>query len=200
MKSHTTKEVVGKLVDTSLMKLKTDYIDCLLIHWPYPDYLLEIWDAMCELYQRGKLRSIGVSNCRERHLEKISQAFDIKPMVNQVSISPLDTRKGLLSYCKQHNIQVMCYGPLRQRSNPLLVHNEQIKSILYKHAITMEQLLLAWNIQQGIVPIPKSSSRERLGNNLNVFGIHFSEIEMNEISALNINLQYLPESMYCPGL
>ena len=110
MKTHTVKEVVERLVNESLRKLRTDYIDCLLVHWPYPDYLLEIWDVMCGLYHQGKLRSIGVSNCRERHIEKISRAFDIKPMVNQISISPLDTRKPLLSYCGRQGIRVMCYG------------------------------------------------------------------------------------------
>lgn len=200
MKNHSAKEVVEMLVNKSLKNLQTDYIDCLIMHWPYPDYLLEIWDSMCDLYHAGKLRSIGVSNCRERHLEKIIHNFPINPMINQISISPLDTRKTLLKYCKEHNIQVMCYAPLMQRTNKELIRADIIKQIIEKYNITIEQLLLIWNVYQGVIPIPKSSSAKRLKSNFDVFDIKFTEKEIIEISTLNQDLQYLPESKFCPGL
>lgn len=200
MQSHTAKEVVEMLVDNSLKKLRTDYIDCLIMHWPYPDYLLEIWDSMCDLYKNGKLRSIGVSNCRERHLEKIIQNSSITPMVNQISISPLDTRMSLQEYCKNHRIQLMCYAPIMMRTNKLIQQSDIIKSVLKKHNISIEQLLLAWNIKQNIIPIPKSSSKERQQNNFNAVNINLTDEEIHLISTLNKDMQYLPESKFCPGL
>lgn len=200
MKEHSAREVVEMLVNKSLKSLNTDYIDCLIIHWPYPDYLLEIWDSMCILYKAGKLRSIGVSNCRERHIEKIIKNSSICPMVNQISISPLDTRETLLKYNKEHNIRTMCYAPLMQRNNNDLIQADIIKHIMSKYNITIEQLLLIWNVNQGVIPIPKSSSEQRLKNNYNVFSIRFTEQEIKNISKLNQDLQYLPESKYCPGL
>ena len=92
------------------------------------------------------------------------------------------------------------YGPLRQMNNPMVSQNRHVKQILQRHGITIGQLLLAWNVRQGVVPIPKSSSRKRLEENLDVFDIRLTEEEMEWLSSLNVNLQYLPESMFCPGL
>jgi diketogulonate reductase-like aldo/keto reductase len=200
MASHSCKSVVNMLVENSLRKLKTDYIDCLIIHWPYPDYLLEIWDSLVELYKSGVLRSIGVSNCRERHIEKIKNNFSIHPMVNQISISPLDTRLPLIEYCRKEDIQVVSYAPLMVMNNPIFSESTVVKQLCDKYNCSKGQLLLAWNNKQGIIPIPKSTKRERLLQNLSIDVVKLSDNDISSLNGLNQDMQYLPESMYCPGL
>ena len=110
MSDHTIKQIVFDLVHTSLSKLKTDYIDCLIMHWPYPDYFLEIWEAMIELYQSGLCRAIGVANCRERHLEALKRESSILPAINQISVCPLDTKTSVLEYCRGGNSSSMLFA------------------------------------------------------------------------------------------
>lgn len=200
MQSHTAKEVVNMLVNNSLRKLKTDYIDCLVIHWPYPDYFLDIWEAMIELYKEGKLRSIGVSNCRERHLNMLKQNFSVLPMVNQICISPLDTKRTLVEYCKRENIRLVCYAPLMQLRNSRLVESEIIKKLLHKYRVDLGRLLLIWNKAQSIVPIPKSAHVERLKTNFDFNSVSMTLEDAELLYSLNEDLQYLPESLYCPGI
>ena len=200
MKKHSAKDVVNMLVGNSLRKLKTDYIDCLIIHWPYPDYFLEIWEAMIDLYKCRKLRSIGVSNCRERHLEMLKQNFSILPMVNQICISPLDTKRTLVEYCKKEKIQLVCYAPLMQIKNKLLVESEVTNNLLRKYHVDLGQLLLMWHKAQNIVPIPKSAHVERLEANFNFNSVSMFSEDVELLYSLNEDMQYLPESFYCPGI
>ncbi len=188
------------LVNNSLRKLKTDYVDCLIIHWPYPDYFLDIWEAMIGLYKEGKLRSIGVSNCRERHLEMLKQNFSVLPMVNQICISPLDTKRALVEYCRKENIQLVCYAPLMQIKNRLLVESEIMKTLLHKYRVDLGHILLMWNKAQGIVPIPKSAHVERLKANFNFNSVSMISEDVELLYSLNEDMQYLPESIYCPGI
>lgn len=200
MQSHSAKEVVNMLVNNSLEKLRTDYIDCLIIHWPYPDYFFEIWEAMVELYKEGKLRSIGVSNCRKRHLELLKQNFSVLPMVNQICISPLDTKRSLVEYCKKENIQLVCYAPLMQIRNKLLSESEIMKNLLHKYRVDPGSLLLMWNKAQSIVPIPKSAHVKRLKANFDFNSVSMTSEDVELLCSLNEDLQYLPESLYCPGI
>jgi len=130
MQVHSCREVVDMIVEKSLRNLKTDYIDCLVMHWPYPDYMLEIWEEMIRLQERGVLRFIGVSNFRERHLEKIKQNFSVYPIVNQICVSPLDTKKSLIDYCQSEEIQVLCYAPLQTIRNVEYVQDSLVCEIL----------------------------------------------------------------------
>ena len=200
MKAHSAKDVVNMLVNNSLRKLKTDYVDCLIIHWPYPDYFLDIWEAMIGLYKEGKLCSIGVSNCRERHLEMLKQNFSVLPMVNQICISPLDTKRALVEYCRKENIQLVCYAPLMQIKNRLLVESEIMKTLLHKYRVDLGHILLMWNKAQGIVPIPKSAHVERLKANFNFNSVSMISEDVELLYSLNEDMQYLPESIYCPGI
>lgn len=199
MKSHSAKECVNMIFNNSLRKLKTDYVDCLIMHWPYPDYFLEIWSAMEDLLKEGKVRSIGVSNCRERHFELLKKNGLSKPMVHQVSISPLDTKASLTSYCNKENIQMICYAPLMMAKNKNLSESEITKKLCEKYDISLSKLLLLWNRSQGFIPIPKSSRIERLKENFEINKI-LSKDEIEALSSLNQDLQYLPESVFCPGM
>lgn len=200
MRQHSCKEVVNMLVENSLRKLRTEYIDCMIIHWPYPDYFLEIWEAMMALQKEGKLLTIGVSNCQVRHIEKIHDAFGIYPAVNQVSISPVNTKTELIEYSNKKGIVTMCYAPLMQahiveRKNPKLINE-----LCEKYSKSIQEILLMWNCAQDIIPIPKSINKERMKANFAVQDIQLSREDITKLSALDMGIQYLPESMFCPGL
>lgn len=202
MKEHSAKETVNVIFENSLKKLKTDYVDLLIMHWPYPDYFLEIWSAMEELVKAGKVRAIGVSNCRERHFELLKRNGLSKPMVHQVSISPLDTKNDLFNYCDSNEIRQICYAPLMCVRNSKFADSSIAKQLAKKYGIGLSGLILLWNKSQGLIPIPKSTKTERLKENFDIVmsDVKMSAADIEALSSLNINLQYLPESCYCPGL
>ena len=197
-KNH--KEVVRLQVEDSLRKLRTDYIDLLLIHWPYYDCLEEIWTAMEGLYQEGLVRAIGVSNHKIRHLERIEKIAKIKPAVNQMYISPLSTQQELCEYCSRNNIVIEAYSPLMfLRKDSEFVSSEEIDIICRKYNKSVPQIVLRWNIDKHIIPIPKSSSASHIKANYDVFDFSLTLEEITLIDSFNRNYQYLPESVYCPG-
>lgn len=189
---------VRSQVENSLRLFNTDYLDIVLIHWPYPDFLPEIWHGLEDLYKEGKIRAIGVSNFRERHLKRIMDNSSIIPAINQIEVSPLNTRTAQIAYCKENGIQVEVYSPLMSLKIERVKQNEILKSLCIKHNCSLAQLIIKWNIDQGLLPIPKSGVKERLYQNFNL-PFTLSDDDMKQISSLNENYQYLPESIYCPG-
>jgi diketogulonate reductase-like aldo/keto reductase len=192
------KGIVSKQLNETLRDLQTDYLDLLLIHWPHPDYFVEVWKALEDEYRTGKVRAIGVSNCRERHLKKLIETGTICPMVNQFEIHPLNTRKELIAYCQQIGIQVEAYSPLllvlhRKMENPIL------KSLSLNYNKSIPQIILRWDIQQGVIPIPKSGNPVRLQQNIDIFDFELTDDDMKGIDSLNKNYKGLVESTYCPG-
>ena len=107
--SNAVKTIVEQKISNSLKWMNTDYIDALLMHWPYPDYFEEIWYEMERWYKKGVLRAIGVCNCRERHFETLSKSCEIYPMINQFETSPINTKSSLVEYCTKHHVKVMKY-------------------------------------------------------------------------------------------
>lgn len=192
------KGIVSKQLNETLKDLKTDYLDLLLIHWPHPDYFVEVWKALEDEYRAGKVRSIGVSNCRERHLKKLIEAGTICPMVNQFELHPLNTRKELIAYCQQLGIQVEAYSPLLAM-NRKLMESPILKSLSLKYNKSIPQIILRWNIQQGVIPIPKSGNPQRLQQNIDIFDFELTDDDMKGIDLLNENYKGIVESTYCPG-
>lgn len=192
------KGIVAKQLDRTLKNLRTDYLDLLLIHWPHPDYLLEIWDAMVDQYRSGRVRAVGVSNCREWHLKRIIEFNSICPMVNQIELHPLNTKKELISYCKKAGIQVEAYSPLLVMKRDLM-DSICLKKLSAKYNKTVPQIILRWDIQQQVVPIPKSANPKRLKENIDLFDFSLTEEDMLSIDALNKNFRVIVESKYCPG-
>ena len=194
------KEIVYSQVYESLKNLRTDYIDLLLIHWPYNDCLEEIWTTMELLLKKGIVRAIGVSNCKNRHINRIMDNCIIKPMVNQIFYSPINTQKETYEYCKEHKIQLESYSPMMCLiKDEHLKSSEIISSLSRKYKKTPAQIILRWNIDKGVIPIPKSSNNSRIHLNYDVFDFKLSSAEVKSIDTFNVNYQYLPESRYCPG-
>lgn len=185
-------------VEKSLRLFNTDYLDIVLIHWPYPDFLSEIWLALETLYKEGSIRAIGVSNFRERHLKKILEVASVVPAINQIEVSPLNTRNDQIAFCMQKNIQVEVYSPLMSLKLPKIKNNAILKKLCSKYGCSLAQLILKWDLERGLVPIPKSGVKERLSQNINL-DFKISDEDVEKISGLNENYQYLPESIYCPG-
>ena len=193
--------IVRQKVENSLKYLQTDYIDLLLMHWPYPDFFVEIWKEMEKHYAEGKIKAIGVCNCRERHFEKLKKHCHIQPMVNQFESSPVNTKVSLVNYCNENNIRVMIYSPLKNLKRPAHPRYQEYLNVLAtKYGKTISQIVLRFDVQRGLVPIPKSTRKERIEENYNIFDFQLTEEEMSGLLNLNENRQYMPESKSCPGL
>lgn len=197
---NAVHDVVIMKIDQTLKNLQTDFLDLYLMHWPYPDFFEEIWYEMEQLYRAGKVRSIGVCNCRERHLKKLVDCT-IKPMVNQIETSPLNTKLSIIEYCDANNIKVMVYSPLMSlRHLEHFEYQKYIGLLAEKYKCSNAQINLRFDIQRGLIPIPKSSNYNRLQKNISVFDFCLTNDEMRNLFAFNVDLQTLPESRACPGL
>lgn len=198
---NAVRKIIEKKISDSLKWLKTDYLDALLMHWPYPDYFEEIWFEMERLYKSGVVRSIGVCNCRERHFEKLSKSCEIYPMINQFETSPINTKASLVNYCNEHNVKVMIYSPLMSlRRSYLKKYQIYLRELGEKYKKNPAQIILKFDIQRGMIPIPKSSNISRLESNIDLFEFSLSEDEMKKLMSFNMDLAYMPESRSCPGL
>lgn len=198
---NAVKNIVEQKISNSLKCMKTDYIDALLMHWPYPDFFEEIWYEMEILYKKGVVRSIGVCNCRERHFEKLSKSCEIYPMINQFETSPINTKSSLAKYCEAHNVKVMIYSPLMSlRRTYLKDYHDYLKELGAKYGKNQAQIVLRFDTMRGMIPIPKSTNQSRLKSNIDIFDFQLTIEEINTLMSFNIDLAYMPESRSCPGL
>lgn len=179
----------------SLHNFGLEYIDLYMFHWPVTDYFLDTWHEMEKLQKEGYIRSLGVANCHKHHLEEIINNCDIKPVVNQIEIHPLFTQKDLIAYCISQNIQVEAYSPIAQ-NNDRICCNKVLNACAIKYGKSMQQIILRWHIQNGIIPIPRSTNRNRLCKNIDIFDFSLTDDEMKHIDAININsrLRYDPDN------
>jgi diketogulonate reductase-like aldo/keto reductase len=176
--------------ETSLKKLGLDYLDLYLIHWPVEGKFVEAWKAIEDLYKDGKIRAIGVCNFQIHHLEELMKHTEIVPMVNQVEYHPKLAQKELHAFCQEHNIQLEAWAPLMQGQ---IFDNETIKELAEKYNKTMAQIVLRWDIQNGVVTIPKSVKEHRIIENADIFDFELSSEDMERISALNENFRVGPD-------
>lgn len=165
----------------SLERLQVEYLDLYLIHWP-TKLNSETWRAFEELYESGKVRAIGVCNFKEGHLEELKESAKIMPMVNQMEVHPFNTRKKLREYCKVNNIQMVAWSPI---SRGRVLTNELLIKLSEKYSKTITQVVLKWHIQNGVVPIPKSSNEGRIKENFEVFDFGIAKEDMELIASLN---------------
>ncbi len=184
-----------KAIDVSLAKLGLSYVDLYLIHWPTAsgdrgnftsiNKREETWRAMEEIYKSGKAKAIGVSNYTITHLEEMKKYAKVPPAVNQAEFHPFLYQGELLNYCKQNNITLEAHSPLAHGEK---LENESIKNIAKKHGKSSAQVLIRWSLQHGCIVIPKSTRKERIEENINVFDFELSPEEMKTLDDLNENL------------
>lgn len=170
-----------KAFRTSLEKLGLDYVDLYLVHWPVPGKYKETYRALETLYEEGKVKAIGVSNFLVHHLEDLMGSCRIKPMVNQVEMHPLLTRKPLLEFCKREGIQAESWRPLMKGSFDIPL----LQELSAKYGKTPAQILIRWHLQLGVVTIPKSARAERIRENADLFDFKLSREDMARIDELN---------------
>jgi len=166
----------------SLEKLQTSYIDLYLIHWPKGAQSVETWKAMEELYEKGKIRAIGVSNFLIPHLEHLMQHTRIQPMVNQYEFHPRLIQAPLLNFCQQHQIQPEAWRPIMEgkvNDIPLM------QALAKKYGKSPVQIVLRWDIQKGVVTIPKSVTPERIIHNSQIFDFQLSAEDIHLIDQLD---------------
>ncbi|MBR2350305.1 MAG: aldo/keto reductase [Clostridia bacterium] len=168
-------------INASMEALGVDYLDGLLIHWPHNNNR-EVWTAMEDLYFQGKLRSIGVSNFKEHHIEELKRFARIMPMVNQVELHPEFRQFELQEYCKKEGILVEAWSPL-MRGEALNI--PLIKELAEKHNATPSQIILAWDIKEGIAVIPKSTKIARMAENFNALSVNLSDDEVESLNKLH---------------
>ncbi|WP_054027093.1 aldo/keto reductase [Bacillus sp. FJAT-28004] len=176
--------------ETTLNKLGLEYLDLYLIHWPVEGKFQEAWRALETLYKDGRVKAIGVSNFQIHHLETLMKDAVVKPMVNQVELHPQLTQKELIEYSKEQGIQIEAWSPLMQGQ---LLEHPVLKEVADKHNKSIAQVILRWDLQHGIVTIPKSTKEQRIIENSDVFDFVLSEEELAQIDALNQNLRVGPD-------
>ena len=171
-------------VHESLERLGLDYLDLHLIHWPNPSVgkYDEAWRALVDLREQGLVRSIGVSNFTETHLERIIADTGVTPAVNQVELHPYFPQVGMREVHARLGIQTESWSPLGKRSAPFT--EPPVAQAAERHGVTPGQVILRWQVQLGSIPVPKSATPERQRVNLDVFGFELGDDEMAAITAL----------------
>lgn len=182
--SNAGEEKAAASIDESLRKLKTDYIDLLLIHQAYGD-VFGSWRAMEKACRAGKVRAIGVSNFQAGRFFDFAHYVDIKPMVNQLQCNPLVQQHGIGPVLAEYGTRMMAWGPLGGEGAEGVVGSDLLAAIGEAHGKTAAQVALRWLTQRGIVAIPKSTHVERMRQNLDIFDFTLTDGEMERIAALN---------------
>ena len=159
-------------------------VDLYLIHWPVPLLRQGAWKALEKLYKKGEIRAIGVSNYTIKHLEQLLADTDVVPAVNQIEFTPFLYQKELLEYCKKKGIAVEAYSPL---SRGRRLDDQTIAGIAKKHKKSYSQIVLRWDLQHGVIPLPKSVHAERIRENNDVFGFELDRDDMAALDSKNEN-------------
>ncbi len=182
--SNAGEEKAARSIDQSLKKLGTDYIDLLLIHQAYGD-VFGSWRAMEKAYRDGKVRAIGVSNFQEARFFDFAHYVDVKPMINQLQCNVLIQQRGIEPVLNDFGARMMAWGPLGGQGVDGVVKSELLTGIGDHYGKTAAQVALRWLIQRGIVAIPKSTHKERMEQNFNIFDFTLTEEEMSKIAEMN---------------
>ena len=171
-------------IETSLNKLGLDYIDLYLIHQPMGDYI-GAYRAMEEAYKAGKLRAIGVCNCYPQILTDICETVDVIPAVNQVELHPFFQQENALALMKEYGVQPEAWGPFAEGNHGIFTH-PVLTAIGQKYGKSAAQVALRWNVQRGVIVIPKSVHKERMEQNIDIWDFQLSDADMAEIAKLDI--------------
>ncbi len=178
-------QAVRDSIDESLDKLKTDYIDLLLIHWPVKDCVRHTWQVMEEYVRKGVVRAIGVSNFNRHHLDELLVYAKFIPVINQIEVHPLMTQQENIAYNRSLGIQVEAWGPFGQGDIDVVGH-PLLQALAAKYEKTASQIVLRWIVQNGLITIPRAKP-SHFAENLEIRKFRLSDEDMVAISNLNQN-------------
>ena len=181
-------ETTKKAIDKSLINLGVDYMDLYLIHWPVSSFKrddweeinLGTWQAITEAYKAGKMRAIGVSNFTPVYLDALMKT-EVQPMVNQIEYHPGYLQDETVKFCKEHGILVEAWSPL---GTGTVLKDERVVGLAEKYGKSVAQFCIRWCLQNGIVPLPKSVTAERIRQNAHVFDFEISQEDMDFVNAM----------------
>lgn len=177
-------EQAARTIQESIYRLGVEYIDLYLIHWPNPKQGLyvEAWKALIEAQKMGLVKSIGVCNFLPEHLETLEKETGVLPAVNQIELHPYFNQKDAIKYHEKKGIITEAWSPLGRASE--VIHDKNIEQIAEKYNKTIPQIILKWHVQNGVVPIPKSTSNARQIQNLDIFDFYLESEDLHTIDNL----------------
>lgn len=171
-----------KAFDKSLDKLNMDYVDLYLLHWPVEGKRIDSYKALEKILESGKTKAIGVSNFTIRHLEELMKETEVVPALNQVEFHTFLYQKELLEYCKEKNIRLEAYSPIARGKK--FKHNV-IQEMAEKYSKTPAQIMLRWILQHDVIVIPKSTHKERIIENANIFDFEIAEEDISKLDGID---------------
>jgi len=171
-----------KAFEASLKRLNLDYLDLYLIHWPVADKYKDTWRALEKLYKEGRIKAIGVSNFMKHHLEDLLETAEIVPMVNQMEFHPYLVQQHLLDFCNSKGIQYEAWSPFMQGK---LFKLDLCNELAEKYDKSAAQIILRWNLQKGVVTIPKSVHKKRIQSNADIFDFELSVQDMKYLDSFD---------------
>lgn len=176
--------------EASLKRLALDYLDLYLIHWPVAGKYKETWRAMERLYEEGRIKAIGVSNFTQHHLEDIMEGASIVPMVNQMEFHPFLVQQPLVDFCKANKIQYEAWSPMMQGK---IFNMPEFLRLSDKYGKSIAQIVLRWDLQKGVITIPKSSKKERIVHNADIFDFELSKEDMTFLDGMHKGQRFGPD-------
>jgi len=183
--------------ERSLENLGLDYVDLYLIHWPVPEKYVDSWLRLEKFFKSGKAKAVGVSNFQERHLNEMKKVWSVVPAINQIEMHPRLTQKPLISYCVGEGILAQSWSPLGGGKDfdfkESLFTNDILTGIGKKYGKSAAQVILRWNIELGIVAIPKSVTATRIKENIDIFDFALTAEEVSNINSLNLDRRTGPD-------
>jgi diketogulonate reductase-like aldo/keto reductase len=168
--------------DRSRRKLDVDYVDLYLIHWPIKESFIDSWKAFEKLYADGAVRAIGLSNFEPKHIDELTRAAEVQPVLNQVELHPYLNQSHIRDHCRDNDIVVEAWSPIAKGG---VTEDAEIRTIAEEHRKTPAQVTLRWELQHGVVVIPKSVHKERIRENMEIFDFELSSEEMERIDQLD---------------
>ncbi|QHA35392.1 aldo/keto reductase [Rossellomorea marisflavi] len=182
-------ETIQAYEDT-LERLGLEYLDLYLIHWPGQNKYMEPWKALEALYKEGRIKSIGVSNFQVSHLEHLLETAEVKPVINQIEFHPKLVQEDVRAFCEKHDIQVEAWSPLM---NAELLNHETVNEIAESLGKSAAQVILRWDLQHGVVTIPKSMTESRIKENIDIYDFELTEEQVKTLDALDEHKRIGPD-------
>lgn len=179
-----------KAYEASLKRLNLDYLDLYLVHWPVNGKYKDTWRALEYLYEQKRVRAIGVSNFMQHHLEDLLSSATYVPTVNQMEFHPYLVQQDLIDFCNKNTIQYESWSPLMQGR---IFELDVMKGLAVKYNRTIAQIVLRWNLQKGVITIPKSSKKERIKANAEIFNFALEPQDIKKLDHLDCGKRFGPD-------